>query len=230
MSMSSGFSKFGKNQIKAAIFDMDGLLIDSEPLWQEAEVKIFSEVGVPLTMEMTRETMGLRADEVVEHWFSRYPWEDAPKKEIENRIIQRVIDLIQERGTLRPGAVEVIDLFARQNIPIAIASSSQTRIIEAVLEKIPNRKHIKIIHSAEYEPYGKPHPGVYITAAKKLNVFPEHCLAFEDSPNGVLSAKAARMKCTAVPDQTMKGNKIFSIADLQLDSLKDFHLGLLEHL
>jgi len=77
-----------KNMIKGVIFDMDGLLIDSEPLWQEAEIETFTRVGVPLTREMTRETMGLRVDEVVEHWFSRYPWEEPSKKEIESKVVK----------------------------------------------------------------------------------------------------------------------------------------------
>lgn len=209
---------------------MDGLLIDSEPLWQEAEIETFTKVGVPLTKEMAKETMGLRVDEVVEHWFSRYPWERLSKKEIENKIIERIIELIKEKGVARKGVKEIIELFAKENIPMAIASSSQTEIINAVLEKILIRKYAKVIYSAESEPYGKPHPGVYLTTAKRLNIIPEYCLAFEDSPNGVLAAKAAKMKCIAVPDQSVKDNKIFSIADMIINSLKDFRLEYLKRL
>lgn len=208
--------------IKAVIFDMDGLLIDSEPIWQEAEIETFNEVSVPLTKERTKETMGLRADEIVEHWYSRYPWKNRTKKEIENRIIERVIELIKERGVARRGAKEIVELFVKENIPIAIASSSSTKIIDAVLEKITIRQHIKVIHSAENELYGKPHPAVYITTAKKLNINPQDCLVFEDSPNGVLAAKAARMKCIAAPDPTVKDNKTFFIADMIINSLEDF--------
>lgn len=213
--------------IKAVIFDMDGLLVDSEPLWQEAEIKTFSEVGVPLTAEKTRETMGLRVDEVVEHWFSSYPWKEPSKKEIESKIVERVITLVKEKGMARPGAEKIVKLFAEQNFPIAIASSSQMEIIKAVLEKISIQQYIKVIYSAESEPYGKPHPGVYITTAQKMGVLPESCLAFEDSPNGVLAAKAAKMKCVVVPDEAMKGNKIFSLADITIDSLEDFNLDCL---
>ena len=216
--------------IKAVIFDMDGLLIDSEPLWKEVEVRSFTEVGVPLTREMTNATMGLRTDEVVEHWFARYPWKEPIKKEVEDKITERVIELISEKGRALKGVEGIIDLFATANIPMAIASSSQTTIINAVLEKIPIRKYIKVIHSAEDEPYGKPHPGVYTTTAKKLEVSPEHCLAFEDSPNGVLAAKAAEMKCIAVPDSSIKEDERFSKADMVLDSLEDFRLEFLERL
>ena len=216
--------------IKAVIFDMDGLLIDSEPLWEEAETRTFREVGVPLTKEKTKETMGLRVDEVVEHWFSRYPWKSPSKKEVEAKVVKRVIELVQEKGKARKGVGEITRLFVREEIPMAIASSSLTKIITAVLDKVSIREYIKVIYSAEHELYGKPHPGVYITTAKKLNVEPEFCLAFEDSPNGVLSAKAAKMKCIAVPDSAMKNNKIFSIVDMVLDSLEDFRLEYLERI
>jgi len=214
--------------IRAVIFDMDGLLIDSEPLWQEAEIKTFREVGVPLTKERTKETMGFRVDEVVEHWFLHYPWKSPSKKDVEAKVVKRVIEFIQEKGKARKGAEKIIRLFAKKKIPMAIASSSQTEIINAVLDKVSIRKYIKVAYSAEHELYGKPHPGVYITAAKKLHVEPESCLAFEDSPNGVLSTKAAKMKCIAVPDATVRNNAVFSIADMVIDSLEDFRLKYLE--
>lgn len=213
--------------IKAVIFDMDGLLIDSEPLWREAEIEIFTKLGVPLTNEKTFETLGFRVDETVEHWFSRYPWKGSSKKEIEKKIIKRAVELIKERGIARKGAKEVINFFINKQIPIAIASSSPGEIIDAVLDKISIRKYVNVIHSAENESHGKPHPGVYITTSTKLNVHPEYCLVFEDSPNGVLAAKAAKMKCIAVPDETVKDNKIFNIADMTINSLEDFQL---EHL
>lgn len=215
--------------IKAVIFDMDGLLIDSEPFWQEAEVKTFGEVGVPLTIEMARETMGLRVDEVVGYWFSRYPWNGRSKDKVEAKIIERVIELVKKKGKLRQGAREIMKFLSRKNIPIAIASSSFTEIINAVLEKVLIKKYIKVIHSAQHESFGKPHPGVYLTTAKKLKIAPEYCLAFEDSVNGVLAAKSAKMKCIAVPDESIKGDKRFYIADLIIYSLKDFRPGLLDH-
>ncbi|MDO8559236.1 MAG: hexitol phosphatase HxpB, partial [bacterium] len=175
----------------------------------------------------TKETMGLRVDESVDYWFSRYPWKKPSKKEIENKIVARVVALVKEKGEAMPGVKKVIEFLANKNIPMAIASSSKTEIIDAVLEKISIRHYFKVIHSAENESYGKPHPGVYITTAKKMGISPEDCLAFEDSPNGVLAAKAAKMKCVAVPDRTMKDNKIFSIADAVIHSLEDFNYDII---
>lgn len=208
--------------IKAVILDMDGLLIDSEPLWEEAELIVFSKLDVPLVAEMTKQTMGLRVDEVVQYWFIRYPWKDITQKEVEAQIVNKVIELVIEKGTSRKGVNEFIAIFKRKGLPLAIASSSNTDIINAAIGKLGISKDIDIIHSAEHEPYGKPHPAVYITAAEKLGIHPQYCLAFEDSPNGVLAAKAARMKCVAVPDEKLKKDKRFCIADKVVNSLLEF--------
>ena len=214
--------------IKAIIFDMDGLLIDSEPLWEEAEIKVFTAVGVPLTSEMTKQTMGLRVDEVVEHWYIKYPWKNQSKKEVEAEIVKNVINLVKAKGKAREGVNEIVRLFKQEGLPMGIASSSQTDIINAVSEKLLIADEMSVIYSAEHEQYGKPHPGVYITAAKELKVAPENCLAFEDSPNGVLAAKAAKMKCIAVPDSKMKEDKRFCISDLIMDSLLNFNISILK--
>jgi mannitol-1-/sugar-/sorbitol-6-/2-deoxyglucose-6-phosphatase len=210
--------------IKAVILDMDGLLIDSEPIWEEAELAAFTKVGVPLTSEMTKQTMGLRVDEVVQYWFTRYPWKKETQKKVEAEIVGKVIELIQEKGVSCKGVNELISMLRNKNIPLAIASSSQTEIIKAVVSKLGIGKVIEVVHSAEHEPYGKPHPAVYITTAEKLGVLPQDCLAFEDSPNGVLAAKAAKMKCIAVPDAKMKDDKRFCIADRVINSLLEFTL------
>ncbi len=212
--------------IKAIIFDMDGLLIDSEPFWEEAETQVFTALGVPLTREMKRETTGLRADEVVQYWQARYPWKKPTQKEVVATVVTRVAELVREKGLPRAGVKSVIELCEAANLPMAIASSSHTLIIDAVLDKLSLSRYMQVVHSAEHEKYGKPHPGVYITTARKLGVAPVNCLAFEDSPNGVLAAKAARMTCIAVPDKDLQHDKVFCIADRILDSLIDFRLDM----
>jgi len=216
--------------VKAVIFDMDGLLIDSEPFWQEAEIKAFTEVGVPISKKRFTETIGMRVDVVVDYWFSRYPWKNPSKEMIEKNIIRHVIKLINEKGEAMLGAKETIDLFAKEKIPIAIASSSAMEIIEAVQDKISIKENIKVVYSAENELYGKPHPGVYITTANKLEVKPEDCLAFEDTVNGMIAAKAAQMKCVAVPNRFVLNDKRFCLADMTLKSLKDFRREFLKNL
>ena len=215
--------------VDAIIFDMDGLLIDSEPLWRIAEIETLSAVGAPITEEDAVATTGLRTDEVVELWFARYPWPDPPRKEIEARIITRLIALVRERGNVMPGAYEALEAVSTAGYPLAIASSSTSEIIAAVLQTLGIERYFQVTQSAEHEPYGKPHPGVYIEAARRLGVEPRRCLALEDSPNGVIAAKAARMYCIAVPDPALKDDRRLQAADLILPSLTEFQLELLEH-
>jgi mannitol-1-/sugar-/sorbitol-6-/2-deoxyglucose-6-phosphatase len=99
-----------------------------------------------------------------------------------------------------------------------------------VLDTLDIAPYFQVAQSAEHEAYGKPHPGVYIEAARRLGVEPWRCLAFEDSPNGVIAAKAARMHCIAVPDPALRNDRRLQAADLILPSLAEFHLGLLEQL
>lgn len=206
--------------LKAIILDMDGLLIDSEPLWRRVEVSVFNELGVPLTEERCLETTGLRSDEVVEYWFSRYPWQAAPISEVAARLVREVIKLIQEEGRSKEGVENLFQILKNLNYKIAVASSSPTDLINVVVSKLGLAAALSAVHSAEHELYGKPHPGVYITAAEKLGVRPEECLAFEDSVNGIIAAKAARMRCIAAPDPPSRSRREFCLADLTLDSLE----------
>ena len=207
--------------LKAIIFDMDGLLIDSEPIWQEAESKAFGKVGLSLTPEQMRQTMGLREDEAVQYWYDRHPWKGVSREEVEADIENTVIALIKTKGKEMPGVRQAIGVCKGKGLPLAVASSSFFKVIDTVLTKLNIKQEFTVIHSAEQEPFGKPHPGVYITTAQKLGVAPEFCVAFEDSPNGVVSAKAARMKCIAVPDVHVKDDKRFLIADVTLNSLSE---------
>jgi mannitol-1-/sugar-/sorbitol-6-/2-deoxyglucose-6-phosphatase len=209
--------------IKAVIFDMDGLIIDSEPFWRGSQRKAFSTVGLNLTDNDLRHTMGKRIDEVVAYWFHEKPWTGASQKDLEARIVDNVIELINREGTLLPGVLNTIKFFTAKNLPMAIASSSSSEIINAVVDKLEIRNYFKYLYSAEHETHGKPHPGVYITTAAQLGVSVHNCLALEDSPNGVLSAKAAKMKCLAVPAPENREHPYIKIADTIIESLDMFN-------
>ncbi len=209
--------------IKAVIFDMDGLLIDSEPLWQEAEILIFKQVNIFLTSELCLQTKGLRIDEVVDYWYQRHPWENLAKWKVEELIIAKVIELIYLQGEPLAGVDRAISFVQQKQVKIALASSSASKIIQAVLQKLELTNVFAEIYSAESEVLGKPHPGVYLTTAKKLNVSPSECLALEDSLNGVIAAKAAQMKCIAIPELLQYDNPQFAIADTILKSLAEFN-------
>lgn len=215
--------------IKAVIFDMDGLLIDSEPLWQEAEIEVLTKVGVPLTAEMTVQTMGFRTDEVINYWHRKYPWTTPSQHDVSKELDKTVIELIKARGKAKDGVNEAIAVCESMKLPIAIASSSPILLIQVVLEKLDIHDKVQAFYSAHDEEYGKPHPAVYIRTAKELGIHPEHCLAFEDSANGVLSAKAAKMKCIAIPEKHMLDDKRFGVADIILPSLLDFSPHMLKN-
>ncbi len=213
--------------IEAVIFDMDGLLIDSEPLWQEAEMQAFKKVNISLTRENCSETTGFRTDEVVDYWFRKRPWKGMSKSDMVEEITGDVIQLIKEKGNLKPGVQNTLDLIGDNGLRSALATSSNYRIIRAVLDKFNLNPAFEVIHSAQDETYGKPHPGVYLTASQKLKVYPENCLALEDSLAGVIAAKAAKMFCIAVPERP---DKRFVLADIQLSSLEEFNSDILRQI
>lgn len=212
--------------MKAAIFDMDGLLIDSEPLWQEAEITVFESVGVMLTRELCRETMGLRLDEVVSYWYRRFPWRGASLKAVEEKILAVVDRLVIERGKPMPGVKEVVDLLRAANYELAVASSSPMDLIVASLKKFGLTEYFSVLHSADAEEEGKPHPGVYISTISRLGASPSDCVAFEDSVVGVRAAKAAGAQVIAVPDAANARDPGFAKADVVLSSLTGFSLDL----
>lgn len=200
------------------LFDMDGILIDSEPFWRQAEIEVFSTVGVHLTDEQCAETMGLRIDEVVLY---RAP-EDHDKAALAEAIVARVEELVRERGVPLPGSREVLEWIREEGIPCGLATSSSYRLLESTLAALELREFFSVVHSAQDEIYGKPHPAVYLQAAEKLGIPPTQCLAIEDSVNGVLAAKAARMGVVAIPEAPFRNDPRFAIADRQLVSLVEF--------
>ena len=209
----------------AVIFDMDGVLVDSEPIWQDVEIEVLGGLGVPLTREMCAQTMGLRVNEAVQHWFDRYPWPGPTVDEVADQLVDGVVAAIGRRGQPKAGVAEAIAFLEAAGVRLAIASSSYYRVIDAVLDRCDLRSHFEVVHSAEDEENGKPHPAVYLSAAAKLGVDPQRCVAVEDSPNGVLSATRAGMACIAVPEPGTEGDDRFARADAVLASLIDFAEG-----
>jgi sugar-phosphatase len=130
--------------------------------------------------------------------------------------------LIVDRVDLKEGFLDVLHMFIDMNLPVAVASASPLRLIAAALEKFRLSEYFRIINSGDNEDEGKPHPALYLGAARRLGVEPVHCLAFEDSFNGAISAKAARMKLVAVPDTKDFTGTRFDFADLKIASLTDF--------
>ena len=204
---------------------MDGLLIDSEPLWQEAEINVFRSVGVPLTRELCRETVGVRLDEVVRHWYEKFPWHPESVEVVEARILEEIGRLIVSRGKPMPGVRETIDLLRAAKYELAVASSSPLRLVRTALETFGLIENFSVLHSAEAEGKGKPHPAVYLSAMSRLGVDPSNCIAFEDSAIGVRAAKSAGAWVIAVPESADISSPAFADADVVLSSLTNFSMG-----
>lgn len=211
---------------RAIIFDMDGLLIDSEPLWVRAELEVFASAGVVLTAEDCLQTKGLRTDDVVSHWQAKRGF-SASVADVEARLIARVAELVRAEGRALPGALAAIGLAKEAGHRTAVASSSPATVIAAVLARLELDGTFDVVQSAEKEPFGKPHPGVFLQTASRLGVSPLQCVVLEDSINGVIAAKAARMTCIAVPPPEERADRRFAIADVVLASLADFTPALL---
>jgi len=207
--------------IKAVIFDMDGLLIDTEPHWQEVERMVMAEVGVEITSEMQNATLGLRCDEQITYWYNLSPWENADFKSMERRYNEIMLDYFKDEAVMMSGAKEALDFFSKKGLPLALASSSTMDLINAFLEKFNLHHYFTEIVSAEFEKYGKPHPGVYLETALRLNVDPGSCLALEDSFHGMIAAKAAKMLTIAVPDKHLTDDPRFGASDIKLSSLTE---------
>lgn len=201
---------------------MDGLIIDSEPLWKKGEIEIFGEQGIHLSPEMCGETEGLGVVEVVDYWDHQFPGKIFDKENTVNNINLKVGSLIYDEGEALPGVYELINFFKSMNLPIALASASTYYIIDIVVKKLKLEQSFQVIQSTQKLNYGKPHPQVFIEAANKMEVNPIQCLVFEDSLFGVLAGKAARMKVVAVPYPHNAHKKGYCIADEKLESLSQF--------
>lgn len=209
----------------AVIFDLDGLLIDSEPLWRSVEREVFAEVGVELSEADCRTTTGLRCDLVVAHWFERRPWSGPGTAEVQRRIEERMRDRIQREGRPLPGAVEAVGRVAAAGLRLAVASSSDRRLIDAALQRLGLDRVIRVRCSAVDEAAPKPAPDVYLRAAAALGLAPANCLAVEDSAPGVAAALAAGMRVVAVPDPEHRCDPGIRRAHRVLDSLDELEIG-----
>ena len=205
--------------IRAAIFDLDGLLVDSEPLWRKAEREVFAEVGLELTDNDCRTTIGMRCDAVVAHWYARSPWTDLSTQQVQRQIENRMLTLLRGEGRAMPGVEHALDLLESREIRLAVASSSTTAHIDAALQRIGVAERFAVRCSSMDEERGKPDPAVYLTASRRLDIAPDHCLAFEDSLLGVEAAFRAGMRVIAVPDAHADVTDGFGHADVVLSSL-----------
>lgn len=209
-------------QLDTVIFDIDGLLIDSEPLWNEAATELFLQYGVSLTEEQYKTTTGLRTKEFMQWWFQYFNIGDGELKRAEQQIVELVLSKIEQKGKVMPGVPYIFDFFHRKSFKIGLATSSPPSLIELVVRICGIGEYIHATASAEALAYGKPHPQVYLDCANAMGSRPTSCICFEDSFNGMIAAKAARMKCVIVPHVSQLKDEKWGAADLKLSSLQNF--------
>ncbi|HLP10733.1 MAG TPA: hexitol phosphatase HxpB [Flavobacteriales bacterium] len=209
---------------QAVIFDMDGIIIDSEPFWRQAEKEAFAHQSIILTDEMCRSTAGLHLMKVVEHWQKRFGYDNETKISLFTQIDARVIELISTQGKAFDGLIDLLEFLKQKKIKIALASGSSHKIIKTVLKRLHLEGKFDVIRSGEDEMYGKPHPQIFITTATMLEVDPINCLVIEDSRNGVIAGKAARMKVVAMPEHEVRHDPVFAVADYCIENLSKVQL------
>jgi sugar-phosphatase len=209
------------SQFDAILFDMDGVLVDSEPLWKIAMEEVFTALGSKLTKTDFQKTVGMRIDQVILFWKEIEGWKEQVQ-DIEYQIIERMVALIREEGQALPGVQDTVMHFNKIK-KVGLASSSPKKLIDSVLQKTQLNPFFHGVFSAENEPFGKPHPAVYLTAANQLGVNPNRCLVIEDSLNGVISAKAANMTVVCIPEKTHLSNPKLIVADYHFDSMTELY-------
>ncbi len=203
----------------AVIFDMDGTLIDSEPLWKIAMENVFSSLNCIIKREEFQQTTGLRIDEVIAYWFEKKGWENYSIKQVEEMIMQQMEILISNHGKVLTGVLEMLGFCKQEGKKIGLATSSYSRLLKITLDTLDIAHYFDFVRSAELEDFGKPHPAVYLTVARELGVAPQRCLVIEDSLNGIISAKAAKMDVVCIPEKSHVMDKRLVLADWKLETM-----------
>lgn len=187
-------------KVKAVIFDMDGVIIDSESFWQQAQIAALATWNATASVaECEALTKGKRLDEIARVWCERFNL-PVPSAQVEQAILCRLTALISDKGEAMPGVTEALNRFRQQGYRIALATSSSHQVIEAVFRKLQLQHYFDVVSSADDEPHGKPHPAVYLATARRLNLPVEACMVIEDSANGFRAAQAAGMRTLVVSE------------------------------
>lgn len=208
-------------QFRAVIFDMDGLLVDSEPVWAVCESALLEARGKQWDAAIQEGLIGKRIDEFLRGMIVGYGLED-DYENMRDELLATMCSLIPEQVVPRPGAPELLVYLAEQRVPCAIASSAARVIIDTVVTSQGWGHYFAISASADEVARGKPAPDVYLEAARQLGIAPADCLTLEDSPNGARAAVAAGMICYAVPDPSHTHPEAFrDVTPHVFDSLFD---------
>jgi HAD superfamily hydrolase (TIGR01509 family) len=206
--------------IDAVVFDLDGVIVDSEHVWDEMRRQLAEERGGRWNDRASREMMGMSSVEWSQYMHDVIGLEESPE-EINKEVVRRLEAIYRERLPLIPGAVEAVRALAAR-WPLGLASSSNRELIDLVLEVSSLDRYFGVTVSSEEVPRGKPAPDVYLAAAQRLEAAPERCAAVEDSEKGILSGKAAGMRVIAIPNPHFPpAAEALGEADVVLDSIAE---------
>jgi HAD superfamily hydrolase (TIGR01509 family) len=205
---------------EAVVFDLDGLLLDTEQVWDEVREELARERGGRWHDRAQLEMMGMSSKEWARYMHDVVGLPDSPE-EISAEVVRRMEARYREQLPLLPGAVEAVERLA-ERWPLGLASSSNRELIDLALELSGLAGSFRVTVSSEEVARGKPAPDVYLEAARRLDVPPERCAAIEDSHNGIRAAKAAGMRVVAIPNPHFPpGPEALALADVTLGSLRE---------
>ena len=207
-------------RIEAVVFDLDGVLIDSEHVWDEVRETLARERGGRWHQHAQADMMGMSSREWSRYMHDVIGLAEAPD-EINAEVVQRILERYERGLPLLPGAVGAVERVARE-FRLAVASSSNRPVIDAVLRLAKLELLFQVTVSSEEVARGKPAPDVYVEAARRLRVAPERCAAVEDSTNGIRSARRAGMRVLVIPNgRYPPAEDALTEADAVLGSLDD---------
>ena len=213
--------------IEAVVFDLDGVLLDTEELWDEARRQIAEERGGRWREDAQRAMMGMSSPEWSRYMHDVIGVPDPPER-ISQEVVERLAELYQRRLPLVDGAIEAARRIGAR-WPLGIASSSNRPLIDLFLDLTRTRDLFRATVSSEEVAHGKPAPDVYLEAAARLGEAPDRCAAIEDSENGIRSAAAAGISVLAIPNAVFPPNReVLSLADVVLDSLGELTPDVIE--
>ncbi len=200
--------------IHAVIFDMDGVLIDTEPLYSEVERQLFEKLGIAMPIEEHQAFVGISSTDMWRAIRGKFGLSQSVEtlRQLETDAFCHKLNSLPRLDAM-PGVIDLIETLRTSGIRLAIASSSSHALIDLITARTGLNAYFDVMVSGETMAYGKPHPEIFLTAAEQLQVAPENCMVVEDSPHGVAGAKRANMYCVGLQNLN-SGNQDLSRADL----------------